>query len=1303
MSAVTLRQTIAQSLAALEQGPLAAGARALLTTLGYQSERWLELEPTAEAFLAAFDHSQRLNQANARIAEWRSVEMVTQLTGDDLVATNQLRLSLDWSPAFAAQTYQSFLFFAVDLAGKPEGRPYTRSELAAITREINKPFLMPVSVLFRHSGALTLAIVTHRPNRRDESRDVLEKVSLIRDVRCQDPHRAHLEILADLSLPALAARQTIAGFSDLQRAWARTLDITELNRRFYREIANWYFWAVEQVRLPELPATPREQRNAVAMIRLITRLIFVWFLKEKGLVPDALFDRAQLASLLVDLDSQESSYYRAILQNLFFATLNQETGRRAFRDERSFQGRNAQHGVANLYRYHDLFRQPDKALALFAQVPFLNGGLFECLDDAERKLYVDGFSDNPRNQPLVPNELFFAGHIEVDLNRTYGTRGRHYQVRGILEILESYKFTVAENTPVEEDVALDPELLGQVFENLLAAYNPETETTARKETGSFYTPRGVVNYMVDESLLIYLKDHLQKAAPLIPPSPPILTPHPPLRNGEGEPRSGGGEVAEGLDARLRELLAYNNRDVSELFSRDEIGHLIAAIDALTVIDPACGSGAFPMGMLQKLVHVLARLDADNQRWREIQRRRALRETSQAYQIDDKDVREQRLIDISEAFEFNSSDYGRKLFLIEHCIYGVDIQPIAVQIAKLRCFISLVVDQQIHDDRENRGIRPLPNLETKFVAADALLSVERPQQLMLRTGEVEQLERELAEVRESYFRARTAADKRACRAQDKRLRDQLAAQLEHDGWHSATAKQLAAWDPYAQNERADFFDPEWMFGRTDGFGIVIANPPYVRQELIKELKPKLAGYATYSGTADLYVYFYERAVELLAPGGVLTFISSNKFFRAGYGQKLRRYLADTTTIHQIIDFGDAPIFTAIAYPSIIIAQKSSPNLTPPTPLSAAERGEPRSGGGEVGHQLLALNWNPTDRLEEFPRIVADARAAHAAGAPSAPYIKQQSLGADVWRLEGGATQRLLEKLRRAGRPLGDYVGGRFYYGIKTGLNEAFVVDRATRDRLVAEHPSSAAVLKPFLRGRDVKRWRVQFAEQYLIKFESSENNQHPWSGKPDLEAERVFAKRYPAIHHWFEPLRADLIKRYDQGKYFWELRACAYWPEFEQPKILYPDIAKQAEFAYVSEPFYAGNTLYIMPTDQKWLLGLLNSTPVFWFYSQLSTKIRGDFVRWIAQYVSQLPIPVGGDTRAIAGLVERVLALTPRLPLPRDLTPPAPLSAAERGEPRSGGGEFAALEREIDERVYALYGLRPDEIRLIEEQVRGGAG
>lgn len=1275
MNHATLRQAIAHNLAALEAGPLAEGARTLLATLGYQSERWIDLEPpTVDTFLDTFDQDQRLNRLHARVAEWRSIAMVAQLTSAELATTPQLQLAFAEQPAFAAQTYQSLLFFAVDLAGKPDGRPYTRGELAAMTRELNKLFLMPVSVFFRHGQAVTLAIVTHRPNRRDANRDVLEKVSLIREIRCRQPHRAHLDILADLSLPALAAHKPITGFDDLQQAWARALDTAELNKRFYREIANWYFWAVERVQLPELPDTPREQRNAVAMIRLLTRLIFVWFLKEKGLAPAELFDRTQVERLLVSLEPNESTYYRAILQNLFFATLNQEMDRRAFRDERSFQGRNAQHGVSNLYRYRALFRQPDQALALFGQIPFLNGGLFECLDDPAQKLYVDGFSDNPRNQPVVPNELFFAGPTPVDLNRAYGTAGRRYEVRGLIEILDRYKFTVAENTPVEEDVALDPELLGQVFENLLAAYNPETETTARKETGSFYTPRSVVNYMVDESLVIYLQEQLAARVP-----PPAKT----TADDHAAPPSAS------LADRLRELLAYSDRPVAELFSPAEIDALIAAIDALTVIDPACGSGAFPMGVLQKLVHILNRLDPDNRRWRETQRQRALRETGKAYQIDNRQEREQRLLDISEAFELNSSDYGRKLFLIENCIYGVDIQPIAVQIAKLRCFISLIVDQQLHRTLPNWGIRPLPNLETKFVAADALISVERPQQMALRSPEVERLEGEVREVRERYFRARSAADKRAYRQRDHELREQLAEQLQSDGWPSATAMKLAQWDPYAQNESAPFFDPEWMFGKTDGFSIVIANPPYVRQELLKDYKPKLAGYQTYSGTADLYVYFYERAVELLAPGGILTFISSNKYFRAAYGQKLRRYLAEQTIIHQIIDFGDAPVFTAIAYPSIIVAQK---------PREASLRSPAEA------HRFLAITWQPGDRIEELPRIAAAARANDA-------FLDQQSLDAESWRLAGSATQRLLDKLRRAGLPLEKYVDKRFYRGILTGLNEAFVVDRATRDRLIAAHPSSAEVLKPFLRGRDVKRWHATFAEQYLIKIESSENKTHPWSGKSDREAEHIFATQYPALYNWFSQFRDQLIKRSDQGKYFWELRACAYWQAFERAKIVYQEIATYQAFAWDASKHYTNNKCFIIPDGNLYLLGLLNSTIVWFFLGQVATKLQGGAYQMQTPYVSQLPIPnkaeAAQDRAAIEQLVRQILALVSPPSRAAGSAEPGGSDGGETGAAAGGQGpayasqRLADLEREIDERVYRLFQLTSDEIKHIEATVRGG--
>ena len=238
--------------------------------------------------------------------------------------------------------------------------------------------------------------------------------------------------------------------------------------------------------------------------------------------------------------------------------------------------------------------------------------------------------------------------------------------------------------------------------------------------------------------------------------------------------------------------------------------------------------------------------------------------------------------------------------------------------------------------------------------------------------------------------------------------------------------------------------------------------------------------------------------------------------------------------------------------------------------------------------------------------------------------------------------LVEKLRKSGKPLGEYVNGRFYRGILTGLNEAFVVDHATRDRLIAQHPSSAEVLKAFLRGRDVKRWRVDFADQYLIKIESSENKKHPWSNQPEQEAEKIFAKTYPAIYEYFQQFRDRLIKREDQGKYFWELRSCKYWQEFEQPKILYPDIYEHQSFLMDKTGFYSGNTTYFIPTKETWLCGLLNSQLIEWFYSLVSNTIRGGYMRAFSDYMKQIPIPNNPHPELLTTIVNYIIYLTTEL-------------------------------------------------------------
>ena len=308
-----------------------------------------------------------------------------------------------------------------------------------------------------------------------------------------------------------------------------------------------------------------------------------------------------------------------------------------------------------------------------------------------------------------------------------------------------------------------------------------------------------------------------------------------------------------------------------------------------------------MGILHKLVFLLGKLDPRNAQWRQRQIDRVQAAITASEKIDDSTFRESAIAElereiesINEAFERNALDYGRKLYLIENCIYGVDIQPIATQIAKLRFFISLVVEQKIDDTRENRGVRPLPNLETKFVAANTLLGVEKPAQMTFRNPEIDSKEKALEEVRRRHFTARTPRTKERYRNRDAELRAEISTLLQQDGFPSETTEKIANWDPYNQNASADFFDPEWMFGVTDGFDVVIGNPPYVRQEKIKDLKPTLKKhYTCYTGAADLYVYFYERGLQLLSPSGIHTFICSNSWLDVNYGAPLQKYLLDNT--------------------------------------------------------------------------------------------------------------------------------------------------------------------------------------------------------------------------------------------------------------------------------------------------------------------------------------------------------------------------------------------------------------------------
>lgn len=843
-------ENIQSALKLFSNGNLTENALNLFQTLGYESERQMPFEDKSFAdFESYIAEDSRFSEKNAFVEEWKYVDLLFQLTESELSE----QFSKFEKREIEKEQFNSYLFFVVELNDtKANGKEFTRTDLANITREINKCFQMPVFVLFKLGVCLTFSVINRRLHKKDETKDVIEikKVSLIKDIDFQNPKRSHLEILKDLSLEELQKKHKFQNFVELHKAWMATLDTKELNKRFFRELSNWYFWAASQVTFPQdvNDDDSEETHSAKSVIRLITRLMFVWFLKEKGLISDELFNKRELDGILKFDD--ESAFYKAILQNLFFATLNTDgtdaKTPRKFRGESDGSWYKGNLGIANVFRYKSEFLKPEETLEkYFLKVPFLNGGLFECLDKPEEKIYIDGFSERKDNVLSVADDLFFSEECVVDLSEVYNDKKKSREkVRGLIQILDNYKFTIAENTPIEEEIALDPELLGKVFENLLANYNPETKKTARKQTGSFYTPREIVNYMVDESLIAYLKAQLEVQRPNF--SLPATA-------------KSGAAQNDDLEFALRDLFSYV--ETNHYFSDDEINIIVKAINDCKILDPACGSGAFPMGILQRLVFLLGKLDKGNVKWRELQKHEALRQIETAYdELKDKDERQKRLDEIDEVFDLNSSDYGRKLFLIENCIYGVDIQPVAIQISKLRFFISLIIDQKIDDTRPNRGVRPLPNLETKLVAANTLLGLES--QAMLKPGEVNNLEKELKQVRSKIFRARTPSTKLKWRTKDKEIRIEIADLLKQTGYAPDAADKIANWSPDNQDAYADWFDKEWMFGIEEGFDIVIGNPPW-GAELTTSEKVRLKDDFPEidSSTPNSFAYFIGRAIRL----------------------------------------------------------------------------------------------------------------------------------------------------------------------------------------------------------------------------------------------------------------------------------------------------------------------------------------------------------------------------------------------------------------------------------------------------------
>ena len=1235
-----IRAAVESALAAMRRRPLPDGARTLLAALGYESARIpAPADYAPHAFAAAFPAPNPDTKSEREFVDAaNSVSILFQITDAEIAEEVERRMrdteverqltmpneaGEKGNADFAAGNARSFIFAAVLLKPRANRLPYARSHYARFAREINKRIAVPAVAIFQTQDAdeISVAFINRRQSKTDAARDVLGSVSVIRGVSLADPHRAHTDILAQLALPArldwMANRAKPQNFDGLLAAWLDALDTDALTDKFYKDLFAWFQRAVKDAKFPKDEAKTLSAEEHI--IRLITRILFVWFIKEKGLVSADLFVENKVRDLLKDYDAANGdSYYRAVLQNLFFATLNTEIARREFSSETQ-----TTHRDFSRWRYKSQIADADALTALFKETPFINGGLFDCLDSepatSDGGYRIDCFSDVHYAKLSIPNRLFFDARD------------------GLLRLFERYKFTVEENTPLEREVALDPELLGNVFENLLAAYNPETRETVRRQTGSYYTPRAVVDYMVDESLAAALAEKIAPGGD----------------NAAGDNSADKSRLAE----RLRLLLDYAHpyEDAPDPFTSDEREAIVKAVANLKIIDPAVGSGAFPMGILHKLTLALRRVDPDNERWQRLQIEIAGDRAKGAFDTHDESKRNDELAEISHIFErYRDSDFGRKLYLIQNSIYGVDKQAVAAQIAKLRFFISLAIEQTPDYAADNYGIRALPNLETRFVVADTLIGL-RGLQAMLTNDEIQTLQRDLLANRERHFHAGTRQTKIDCIQEDRRLRGLLIAALYQNNFSIEDAVKVATWDAFDQNAPAvEWFDAEYMFGVKSGFDVVIGNPPYAQLRKNRgELGNKYqgAGFATFTRTGDIYQIFYEKGVNLLTPGaGLLAYITSNSWLKAEYGKNTRRMFAESHSPLRLIEMGKDVFQNAIVDSAILLARS-----------------------GKSAETAKAVDM---DKLADktFP--------------PAAEHWGElRASGEQAWSAMSALERGAMDKIEAAGNPLKDWDVS-INVGIITGCNDVFVIDNATKDALVATEPKSAEIIKPYLRGRDIQRYIPDWQGLWLIYV--------PWHFPLHMDesikgrradAEQAFKEQYPAIYNYLLNHKDRLSARTETGiRYEWyalQRWGAKHYRDFAKEKLIWLDLAEQGRFAYDDSGIYCDATTFFMVGENlKYLCGVLNSSVVHWYLQKIAPTSGMGTLRWKKAYVERIPVPRASEPARLrlAALVDAILA---------------------EGSSSAGGASSAAaqaLEAQVDELVLGLYGLSAEEGEAIERSL-----
>lgn len=942
--------------------------------------------------------------------------------------------------------------------------------------------------------------------------------------------------------------------------------IEVVNKQFYLEVAKHFDELVsgnsENFVLPGVSKENVNIRKSFA-VRLIGRLMFCWFLKQKRSDKDQLIPDGLLSSKIVS-----DNYYHDVVEPLFFGALNTSLDSRDIRSD------------------------------LFDKVPYLNGGLFSPQSDDYYELDHETFASVHINTLKISDSWF----------------------KDFFELLETYNFTIDENTVFDQELSVDPEMLGRIFENLLAEINPETGSSERKRTGSFYTPRQIVEYMVDQSLLEYLKTKTKVE-----------------------------------EKKLSALISYDlTDDLDYPLDDGEKQKIIDALESLKILDPACGSGAFPMGALQKIVYVLQQIDPDCTLWLE----RKLKGVPELYK--------QKIINEVKSNPFN---YTRKLDVIKNSIFGVDIQPIAVDVSRLRCFLTLVVESEVDDSKPNRGIEPLPNLDFKFVCANTLIGLPKSTDNQMSAFEDHSGIIELSKIMSEYF---------SCNSQRKgeiRLKfintqkDILNRTLSAFGKNMGELTQkLTLWDPFS-NESNSWFDPEWMFGLEEKFDVVIGNPPYLRIQGLQETQAEIIpvyrkNYKSAKGSFDLYALFIERGLNFLSIDGHLAYIVPHKFFQASFGKELRSLITSKKALNQIVKFSAEQVFeNPTTYTCLLF-------------LSNQPKDEFKYAEVISMEDLNKTMYEVSSNTE-----IVDAKV-----------LKKGLLAptSHEWSFQAGKAGGILQTLNRQPQRLGDVVE-KIFQGLATSADKIYVLkiigEKETTLRLFSNSLQTDVeiekdFLRPFLMGKDVHRYENLTPKNYVI---------FPYfiSDTAELMSLEYIKDNYPNGFAYLIKHKEILEDR--EGGKFKENWWCFSRPQnmilYDRQKIMTPEIALGGQMSFDDEGVAHTTKVYSfvfkpdLQEDLKYWLGLLNSKVLWYFLSNTGYVLRGGYFTFKTNYLTPFPVKrIDFKNKTEKDSHDQIVSSVNNI------------LNKKKSDAKADTGE---TESKIDELVCKLYGLNEDEIRIIE--------